>query len=229
MMNYLWFDLRSSFREYLLVYFAILISCIILWFGVQLNIDFIIGMSAVFYAFSVVILIVIIFLNSIKDFYHTMCGNKAQFTYSLPIRLWKIHILKLIKVCVWFYLSCGVIFISGSIIELVLSSLEEGTYVISVGNSFHADVFLFLNLSFIIDIVYAFSIIFLCITFVQTFYFKAFRRLLILILICLISASVSYSIFLFNISHVELYYFFISMVAFICNVYLYENKIEILE
>ncbi|MEG1474170.1 MAG: hypothetical protein RSC10_00335 [Longicatena sp.] len=185
------FEFKSTYRNYMFLYFVMIIASIIIsviagtnnYFGnVQQSgfISILFLIVGLIYGFSLVALSIAIYINIIKSYIKSMYGKGAYLTHTLPVSTTSLLLSKILTSCIWFIISIIMILISVSIISIpslfIYGSLTMNDFWSYLGdyNLLNLNSLLYIFTSFI-SVVESIVLFFLIISFTHTKYVSRHR------------------------------------------------------
>lgn len=108
------FELKNSYRSFLVIYVIILISALLISPDNTSNV----GMQLVLFIYSIALfsLIIMAFVNVIRNYSKSMFSSESYLTHTLPVSEWKLLLVKVICGMFWIMVSIFIILISAFMI-----------------------------------------------------------------------------------------------------------------
>lgn len=123
------FEWKCSYRSYMFLYAVLLISSLCMNFGkiidtnnTALNIT--VGIVMIVYGVSLTSLLIMAFVNVIRNYYQSMFKKNSYLTHTLPVPSWMLVLSKLLAGLFWILLSVCICFISVILIVLNVSEVH---------------------------------------------------------------------------------------------------------
>lgn len=105
------FELKNSYRIFLLLYAMILISSLFVNFTSDS-----VAVFGIIYTILMVTLIIITIVNVVRNYAKSMFSRESYLTHTLPVAEWKVLLVKTIAAAIWIAITTFVIMVSSLIV-----------------------------------------------------------------------------------------------------------------
>ena len=182
------FELRSSYRMYMMFYAILLICSVIIGMSSLPEIKlpgllkFLIDLTIIIYTAGIFAVNIITIVFIFRKYNQTLYKQQAYLTHTLPVPVWQLQLVKVLSALVWMVLTFLVTLLSVWLMMLcsdidVFGELLRAIQTIWNEIPFHFEVLLSLLWS-VLELIEAISLIYFVINLVHTVYIQQYRTVI---------------------------------------------------